>query len=118
MRSMIAFLTTLTALGLSCIDPASPLKDEPQWVKQLIRDYEAAPVGNPPQSIWKYEYLGSTVYYVPAQCCDQFSDLYDAWGKIICHPDGGFAGTGDGRCPDFRGKRQKEELVWRDSRER
>ena len=49
----------------------------------LIRTYTEAPVGNPPQSIWQYEYNGALVYYVPPQCCDQYSDLYDFAGKII-----------------------------------
>ena len=37
-----------------------------------------------------------TVYYVVHQCCDQFSDLLDANGNLIWHPDGGITGMGDG----------------------
>jgi hypothetical protein len=110
----LAFMTVC----LSCTDVGSPIDREPDWVQKMIHDFEAAPVGNPPQSVWKYEYLGSTVYYVPPQCCDQFGNLYDARGNIICHPDGGIGGTGDGRCTDFRSKRQNEVLVWRDPRGR
>jgi hypothetical protein len=118
MKNRTVLLSLLTALCFSCTDPASPQKNEPAWVKQLISYFEAAPVGNPPQSIWKYEYKGNIVYYVPPQCCDMYSDLYDIEGKIICHPDGGITGSGDGRCTDFFSARQKEVLVWQDPRQR
>jgi hypothetical protein len=90
----------------------------PPWVDQLILQFQNAPPGNPPQSIWRYQYKGEAVYYVPAQCCDQFSVLYDLKGKAICAPDGGFTGRGDGRCPDFFQERANEVLIWRDSRTR
>jgi len=92
--------------------------ENPTWVDQLISNYQNEPVGNPPQSIWRYDYNGQTVYYIPPQCCDQYSTLLDAGGKAICAPDGGFTGKGDGRCPDFIDKRTNEQLVWKDSRSR
>ena len=55
-------------------------------------------------------------YYVPPQCCDQFSTLYDADGAVICAPDGGITGRGDGKCPDFFQSRTNEKLFWEDSR--
>ncbi len=90
----------------------------PPWVDQLILQFQNAPPGNPPQSIWRYQYKGEAVYYVPPQCCDQFSVLYDSKANVICAPDGGFAGHGDGRCPDFFQERTNEVLIWRDSRTR
>ena len=41
------------------------------------------------------------------------------WGvdrAVICHPDGGITGRGDGRCPDFFVERRNERVVWRDQR--
>jgi hypothetical protein len=103
----------------ACSDLGSPSDSRnPDWVNDLIKQFEDAPVGNPPQSIWKYDYKGETVYYVPPQCCDQYSTLYDAKGKVICAPDGGFTGTGDGRCRDFFQERKNGVLIWRDSRTR
>lgn len=90
----------------------------PQWVDQLIKKFESEPVGNPPLSIWRYEYNNQTVYYVPAHCCDVYSVLYDASGNVICAPDGGIAGKGDGKCPDFSSQRSNEQLIWKDSRTR
>ncbi len=92
--------------------------ENPEWISKLIIKYESEPVGNPPQSIWRYEYKGMTVYYVPAQCCDQFSFLYDENGKLIGYPDGGFSGGGDGKLTDFFKERLNEKLVWKDIRNR
>jgi hypothetical protein len=94
----------------------STQSDNPEWVDELIRKFKSEPVGNPPQSIWRYDYKGQVVYYIPPQCCDQFSTLFDAEGNVICAPDGGFSGTGDGRCPDFFTKRTNEKLIWKDTR--
>ena len=90
----------------------------PAWVDQLIKKYESEPVGNPPQSIWRYEYNNQLVYYVPPQCCDQYSTLYDGEGAILCAPDGGITGKGDGKCSDFFDKRSNELLIWQDTRTR
>lgn len=96
----------------------STQQENPQWINQLIKKYASEPVGNPPQSIWRYEYKGQTVYFVPQQCCDMFSTLYDANGTKLCAPDGGITGRGDGQCPDFFTGRTGEKLVWKDTRTR
>ena len=60
-------------------------------------------------------YNGQTVYYIPVHsCCDQWSDLYDSDGNIICHPDGGITGEGDFNCTDFSSL--GGEIVWQDDR--
>ena len=90
--------------------------ETPAWLKDLIRSLEDAPVADPPASITRYEYKGETVYFVPQRCCDIFSDLYDADGTVIGHPDGGIAGQGDGRVPDFFHEHTGGEVIWRDFR--
>lgn len=113
LRNTLLKLEPIVLLKYS--DPLFPI---PGWVNQLIAEFQSEPVGNPPQSIWSYEYNGQTVYYIPPQCCDQFSILYDSTGYIICAPDGGFTGRGDGQCPDFFQERKNECLIWQDSRQR
>ncbi|RZK59368.1 MAG: hypothetical protein EOO91_05460 [Pedobacter sp.] len=73
-------------------------------------------VANPPASVWQYEYNGQTVYFIPQKCCDIPSALYDSNCNLICSPDGGFTGKGDGKCKDFFEKRTKEKLIWKDDR--
>lgn len=108
----LAFLSTIVFLA-GC---SSTKATNPTWVDQLIHTFESEPLGNPPQSIWQYEFKGQEVYFIPAQCCDQFSKLYAASGNLICAPDGGFTGRGDGKCPDFIALRTDGTLIWQDSR--
>jgi hypothetical protein len=88
----------------------------PAPITKLINELEAQPPANPPAFVASYDYGGQVVYYVPPRCCDIFGDLYDANGQVICHPDGGLAGKGDGRCPDFNSQRTNEKIIWRDLR--
>jgi len=109
----------LSLLAAGCADLGSPIDVAPAvplWLQSLILQYQAAPFGTAPVTVWQYQFRGQTVYYIPAPCCDQFNSLYDAAGNVICAPDGGFTGAGDGRCPEFRRDRTSEVLVWRDSR--
>ena len=93
--------------------PAPEISD---WLTGLIQRLEREPVSNPPASITRYEYNGQTVYFIPQRCCDIFSDLYDADGLIIGHPDGGITGQGDGRVSDFFKSRSNGSVIWQDQR--
>ncbi len=86
------------------------------WLQSLIANLQQEPVANPPASITKYTYRSAPVYYLSARCCDITSKLYDVEGKVICEPDGGLTGKGDGRCTDFIAARSDERLVWKDDR--
>lgn len=111
---VLMFVSMLLACGCS----QSTQLHNPVWVDELIAKFQSDPVGYPPQSIYRYEYNGQTVYYVPPQCCDQYSTLYDINGNIICAPDGGLTGNGDGQCPDFFYESADGILIWNDSRTR
>jgi len=117
MRSLV--LAVVVTLGSVCFatcgDEATSPDDLP-WLADLIQRLESAPVRNPPASITEYRYRGERVYYVPPACCDIFSDLYDRDGHLICHPEGGIRGGGDGRCSDFAATRSGGRLIWRDKR--
>lgn len=88
----------------------------PEWLTTVIRQLETQPVANPPAFVARYEYKGETVYFVPQRCCDVMSVVYRSDGAVMCHADGGFAGTGDGKCPDFFAERRNERIIWRDPR--
>jgi len=105
---LTAALTACGGLG-SGSDP-TPV---PAPVANLIHELQTQPPANPPAYVASYQYRGQIVYYVPPRCCDIFSDLYDGSGTLICHPDGGLAGHGDGRCPDFLSQRRNETILWR-----
>ncbi len=105
----------ILALSLAACSPGAQ-NGNPAWVDKLIKQFEKNPVGNPPLSVWRYEYNGQTVYFVPAHCCDIASVVYDASGNLLCSPDGGLTGQGDGKCSNFFTERANEQLIWQDSR--
>jgi Tol biopolymer transport system component len=107
----------IIVLGLTaCGTQPAQQPEVPAAVTALIEDLKGQPVANPPAYVASYEYSGQVVYYVPPRCCDIFGNLYNAQGQLICHPDGGIAGHGDGRCPDFFSQRKNETILWRDPR--
>jgi len=109
----------LLALALSAGCATTRLTNSeslPPWLTSLIHELESQRVANPPAFIARYDYRGAVVYYLPPRCCDIWSNLYDVDGAIICHPDGGLSGSGDGRCADFLAQRTNERVVWRDPR--
>ena len=89
-------------------------QDLPPFVTQLIEDYQSIEAGASPGEIWRYEFRDATVYYLPRShlCCDIPSVLYDSEGQIVCLPDGGITGRGDGRCTDFITRRSNGVRVW------
>jgi len=116
MKKTFFILLNISYLIIGC--SLSTSSENPAWIDNLIEQYKTESVGNPPQSIWRYNYNGQIVYYVPPQCCDQFSILYDEKGNELGAPDGGIAGNGDGKFTDFFTARTDEKLIWQDSRQR
>ena len=100
------YLVLTLAAVASCKEPA------PEFVHELI----ASPPFGSAHEIWRYRFNGETVYYIP-QPYDSPSVLYDSDGKVICSPDGGLRGDGDGRCPTFFKKRRGGRLIWKASEE-
>jgi len=88
----------------------------PAWLKSRIAAILAERKRNPTIRILTYQYRDQTVYWESAPCCDQFSILYDTQGKVICNPDGGITGKGDGKCADFTKNKTNEKMVWQDPR--
>ncbi len=117
MGLLLACMLTL-GFGNCSNSPTAGGGSNPAWVDSLITEYQNAPVGNPPREIYKYDYQGKPVYYLPPQCCDQLSTLYAADGSVLCAPDGGLTGRGDGKCSDFFQARTNEAVVWKDTRTR
>jgi hypothetical protein len=90
--------------------------ENPSWVNDKISTYKNRKKGNPPYSIYSYKYNEEKVFYIPAQCCDQYSALFDAKGEYICAPGGGYMGLGDGKCNGFFKSAKNKKIIWLDSR--
>ena len=114
---LAAALLLGVALAACRTSPPAPAADEhPTWLAALITSLERQPPAGPPRAVYRYTYRDQVVYYLPPGCCDTPGVLYDAGGRHLCAPDGGFLGTGDGRCADFAAARSHEQLVWREAR--
>ncbi|MBO2008379.1 DUF6970 domain-containing protein [Hymenobacter negativus] len=118
----VAGTSTPAPTSANTIDPVAARVAEsdttarPQWLKARIAAVLSERKRNPITRILKYQYEGKTVYYQSAPCCDQFSQVFDTKGTLICQPDGGITGKGDGKCPDFEKNKTNEKLVWQDPR--
>jgi len=109
-------LLVLALSGCSASSPNSAPAATPDWLQQRIAGYEAGAEHASPSAIWKIQHQGATAYYVVAPCCDQFNPLWDARGETLCHPSGGFAGHGDGKCPTPKDAGSEATLIWSDPR--
>lgn len=102
----------LLIIGLVACSTPSGQAPLPDWLQQRIATYEAGPKHESPVAIWRITHQGQPAYFVSSPCCDQFDPLWDAKGDTICHPSGGFAGRGDGKCPVPRDAGTQATLVW------
>lgn len=111
----IALVSSLLLFTRQC-GKESLLKGTPDCVLKKINEITSGAVWNPPAQIYSYFYNGEKVYFIPQHCCDFPSELYNEDCNLICSPDGGFSGNGDGRCKDFFTNRKDEKLIWEDER--
>jgi Domain of unknown function (DUF6970) len=107
----VLFLFTSVSCNKSDLD-----SEIPKCIRKKIEAIQNSNVWNPPAKVWKWEDEENVYYHFSADCCDQFSSLYDSDCNLVCAPSGGFAGTGDGNCPNFSGAITKT-LLWEDDRE-
>lgn len=116
-RTRLSLFAIPLLLVVACNDfLTSEPESTPAWLEALIAQIELEDVTVPPTSIYRYQYAGDTVYFRTARCCDIRSIVYDAEGAVLCEPDGGIDGGGDGRCPDFLSTRTEERLIFQDPR--
>ena len=101
----------VVCLSLSIAFASACAHRRPAFLSKVIASYQTQPQ-LAPREIWYYDLNGDAVYYVSPQCCDIQSILYDEHGNILCHPDGGITGRGDGRCPTFFDDRKKGQRLW------
>lgn len=89
--------------------------DLPSCIDSKIVEILSNEITNPPTQIWKWMDNGDTYFYITSDCCDQFNYLLNENCEIVCAPDGGITGNGDGNCPDFSPNLRKT-LIWEDHR--
>ncbi len=108
-------IVLLSAISTSC-NKLDLDKSVPNCIERKIKKIKKDELRNPPAKVWEWKVDGNTYYYFNSDCCDQYNYLYDDNCNEVCAPDGGFMGTGDGKCPDFSGQTEKI-LIWEDDRQ-
>jgi len=98
-------LPDITCPDTPCIDEPYSYERLPLWIVDMIVED-----GIRPFVIYEGTYHNETAYYIPWPFPDWFNDLYNQTGELLCSPDGGYTGKGDGKCPDF--SRDNFEVVW------
>ncbi len=97
-------IITIFSLGLhlqSCSTPQNnSLNNHPRWVNETITLAKKNP-STMPVTIARYLYRNQTVYYISPMVIDGFSQLFDTKHTLLCSPEGGLTGKGDGQCTDF-----------------
>ena len=111
-RFLIIILLLLTVLSCGKLNLK---KEVPNCIEKKIKQIKNEEVSNPPAQVWEWKTSGKTYYYISSDCCDDYNYLYDDHCNVVCAPDGGITGNGDGKCPDFKNSIQKT-LVWKDER--
>ena len=66
-----------------------------------------------PVTIARYLYHNQTVYYISPVVVDGFSQLFDKKHTLLCSPEGGLTGKGDGQCADFFQKAKNEVILFK-----
>jgi len=97
----IALGSAVLLFGCSSANQVRYVRPYPaSWIKEQIEAYERPASDVATRVMRKVTYAGQPAYLIPSPCCDKYDFLYDAKGTILCAPSGGFAGGGDGSCPE------------------
>ena len=107
-------LLTLGILLFSNCTKSDNNSDLPVCIENKIMEIVSNDVTTPPTQIWKWKDNGNTYFYITSNCCDQYNYLFTENCEIVCAPDGGITGNGDGNCPDFSSELSKI-LIWEDN---
>lgn len=115
MKLIHILLIALLSFNFSC-DEIVDDDGATSCIREKIDQFKREAVTNPPRSVYSYQYKGKIVYYITSNCCDQYNNIYDVNCNLICSPNGGITGMGDGRCPDFFDTATNPTLIWKDPR--
>ena len=110
MKPTVYFTLCLLSLWLGCSEDDNT-EITPSCITEKINAIKKEDVRNPPTKVYRYQYQGKSVYFFPQHCCDFFSELYEDDCTLICGPDGGITGMGDGKYSDFFTESTAPELI-------
>ena len=114
MKLTSSSILLIGAVMAACVCWEEPLDTVPICIEQKISELESEPVRSPAASVTMIITRSNTYFYIPPHCCDFYGELYDAQCNLVCNPDGGITGSGNGNCPDYTVL--EERVIWEDKR--
>jgi len=111
----LSFLLLSSFLVIVSCEKLDLKKEVPTCIEQKIRKIKREEVRNPPAQVWEWKVDDKKYYYISSDCCDQYNYLFDDKCNVVCAPDGGISGKGDGKCLNFSTSIEKT-LIWEDNR--
>lgn len=116
MKKSLFLIILLSLILFGCTTKNISGNEEPKWIKNLINENERKDIGLAYENIKKCIYQNQIAYYITSPCCDNYNYLYDKNNQVICAPDGGITGHGDGKCPNFSLDKNSCKLIWQYTR--
>jgi hypothetical protein len=116
LRFSLLLVVLMAALG--CKQEDLP-EGTPRCVRREIEKIKADEVRSPPAKVYQMAYGEEAYYYFPPFCCDEMGLILDDRCNLLCKPDGGYTGLGDGTCPSFvidSALFSDMVLIWEDER--
>jgi hypothetical protein len=118
-RGRFAATLLAAAIGVATVPAGAQstvAHEMPSWLRERIERYAKAPLGTAPNSIWKYDVQGESVYLISAPPGGVSDQLLDARGRYICSMRGPVAGKDERVCtPSFSAPARMLQ-VWKDPR--
>ena len=114
MTTAIVYRFSILFLGLWVFVSCDKEREEtvPACIQEMIDENKNGDASTPAEEIHRWSTKTTTYYYVVSECCDQYNYLLDETCQIVCAPDGGINGAGDGNCPYF-GESFETDLIWK-----
>jgi len=116
MKRSIIF-SCVAVLGMLVLT-ACPSTEDPviysTCVQDIIDSLALESTFSPSARVEEWKVGNETYIYSTSDCCDHFNFLLNLECEVICAPDGGFSGMGDGNCPNLEGV--EKMLIWEDPR--
>ncbi|MEO1803217.1 MAG: hypothetical protein AAFU33_00325 [Bacteroidota bacterium] len=114
-RWMLLFVWALSGVS-GCQSSLTLPEGLPSCMRTRMGQILAEDPWEPTARIYEVTYQHQQAFFIPSHCCDIPSELYMPDCQLLCFPDGGLHGQGDGKCMDFEFQPDQAKLIWQDNR--
>ena len=112
MKTYVPALAILLSLSCHKESDELPPREVPPCIQNFIEHNGRVDSGERLLAIYRYKYQKHYVYFGYSDCCDMYNLLFDSDCHVLCAPNGGFSGAGDGKCPNFFKEATEKTELW------